>query len=109
MNTMIFFPTRWLLTLLTLLCCTGLVFPQGNILLLGNSNTRGVDGPSTDDAGYRNDLAAALIIEGVGLRIKRIGPWQQAGDNDLDTGVDSIDSIENLFNIIPRTFLGLAV
>jgi lysophospholipase L1-like esterase len=34
---------------------------------LGDSITKGVDGPSTDDAGYRNDLADSLNSEGIGF------------------------------------------
>ncbi|MFQ5649774.1 MAG: Ig-like domain-containing protein [bacterium] len=39
-------------------------FPQIKIMPLGNSITRGVTG-STDNAGYRNDLAQLLIGEGI--------------------------------------------
>lgn len=35
------------------------------ILPLGDSITKGVSGPSTDDAGYRNDLDSLLTAEGV--------------------------------------------
>lgn len=51
--------------MLTLLLTADQSSGQVKIMPLGNSITRGVRGPSTDDAGFRNDLAALLTAEGV--------------------------------------------
>lgn len=57
--------TRSAMMMLFVFAIAPLAPAQNNIMLLGDSNTRGVDGPSTDDAGYRNDLAGILVNEGI--------------------------------------------
>ncbi len=59
------YSARILLAALFLFASSGYIFAQTKIMPLGNSITRGVDGPSTDDAGYRNDLSALLQAEEV--------------------------------------------
>ncbi|MFQ5649775.1 MAG: Ig-like domain-containing protein [bacterium] len=56
--------TVWLVIVL-LAAISSQAFAQTKIMPLGNSITKGVDGPSTDDAGYRNDLDGLLTAEGV--------------------------------------------
>lgn len=48
-----------------LMALTTNIRAQTRIMLLGDSITRGESGPSTDDVGYRNDLAALLDEENV--------------------------------------------
>lgn len=50
--------------IVALLCFANISFSQTKIMLLGDSITKGVTG-STDNAGFRNDLAALLDAEGV--------------------------------------------
>ncbi|MFQ5649738.1 MAG: GDSL-type esterase/lipase family protein [bacterium] len=54
-----------LLTILLVLLTSSGAIAQIKIMPLGNSLTRGVLGPSTDDAGYRNDLSELLTTEGL--------------------------------------------
>ncbi len=71
---------------------------QTRIMPLGDSITRGVDGPSTDDAGYRNDLDALLTAEGVSFDL--VGSLTDgAGFDSNHEGHDGFRADELLLNI----------
>lgn len=78
-------------------------FTQIQIMPLGNSITRGVDGPSTDDAGFRNDLHDLLTAEGVNFDF--VGSKQDGAGFDADhEGHDGFRADEILGSL--GTYLG---
>jgi len=80
---------RILLTLFLVVITGSQAFSQTKILLLGDSITKGVSGPSTDDAGYRNDLADSLTAEGVSFDF--VGSQQNGvGFDNNHEGTDGI-------------------
>ena len=87
------------LPILVLFC--GLHAPlwaQTKIMPLGNSITKGVSGPSTDDAGYRNDLDALLTSEGVAFDF--VGSLSDGTGFDADhEGHDGFRADQILSNI----------
>ncbi len=98
------FASRFVLAFVALFITGTTALSQTKIMPLGNSITRGVDGPSTDDAGYRNDLSALLIAEGQPFNF--VGSLSDGTGFDADhEGHDGSRADQILSNI--ATYLGV--
>ena len=89
---------KWLPVLTLLGGVNAPLWSQTKIMPLGNSITRGVSGPSTDDAGYRNDLDALLTAEGVAFDF--VGSLSDGSGFDTDhEGHDGFRADQILSNL----------